>query len=177
MAVNGSKMEAVSKPSIYPGNGLWRSGRWGHMLKFSVESSWSTGATKLRKSRSACKLSPKNTHQLTGQLWCVHEKVLVAQLVENLPAMQETWFGKRPWRREQLPTPVFSPGESHGQRGLVGYSPCGRKESDMTERLTLSLPVYLEETNFGIQRAYRKNNFKLILRGPHEFEEKRPNCV
>ena len=50
-------------------------------------------------------------------------------------------------------------------------------ESDMTERLTLSLPVYLEETNFGIQRAYRKNNFKLILRGPHEFEEKRPNCV
>ena len=27
MAVNGSKMEAVSKPSIYPGNGLWRSGR------------------------------------------------------------------------------------------------------------------------------------------------------
>ena len=49
---------------------------------------------------------------------------LVAQLVKNLPAMQETWVwfpgwvGKIPWRRERLPTPVFWPGEF---RGL--YSP------------------------------------------------------
>ena len=33
------------------------------------------------------------------------------------------------------PTPVLLPGKSHGQRILVGYSPWGRKESDMTERL------------------------------------------
>ncbi|KAB0369215.1 hypothetical protein FD755_019220, partial [Muntiacus reevesi] len=33
------------------------------------------------------------------------------------------------------PTPVFLPGESHGQRSLVGYSPQGHKESDTTERL------------------------------------------
>ena len=39
------------------------------------------------------------------------------------------------WRRKWQPTPVFLPGESHGQRSLVGYSPWGRKESDMTERL------------------------------------------
>ena len=31
------------------------------------------------------------------------------------------------------PTPMFLPGESHGQRSLVGYSPWGRKELDMTE--------------------------------------------
>ena len=31
------------------------------------------------------------------------------------------------------PTPVFLPGESHGQRSLVGYSPQGRKELNMTE--------------------------------------------
>ena len=37
-----------------------------------------------------------------------------------------------PWRRAWQPTPVFLPGESHGQRILVGYSPWGRKESDMT---------------------------------------------
>ena len=41
-----------------------------------------------------------------------------------------------PWRREWLPTPVFLPGESHGQRSLSGYSPWGCKELDMTERLT-----------------------------------------
>ena len=40
---------------------------------------------------------------------------------------------KIPWRRAWQPTPVFSPRESHGQRSLVGYSPQGRKESDMTE--------------------------------------------
>ena len=43
------------------------------------------------------------------------------------------WGGKIPWRREWLPTPVFMPGEFHGQRRLVGYSPWGGKESDTTE--------------------------------------------
>ena len=33
------------------------------------------------------------------------------------------------------PTPVFLPGESHGRRSLVGYSPWGRRESDATEQL------------------------------------------
>ena len=41
-----------------------------------------------------------------------------------------------PWRMKCLPTPVFSPGEFHGQRSLTGYSPWGSKESDMTERLS-----------------------------------------
>ena len=51
---------------------------------------------------------------------------LVAQLVKNPPAMQETWIrslGWRiPWSRERLPTLVFWPGEFHGL-----YSPWGRK--------------------------------------------------
>jgi len=37
------------------------------------------------------------------------------------------------WRRKWQPTPVFLPGKSHGQRSLVGYSPGGCKELDMTE--------------------------------------------
>ena len=46
------------------------------------------------------------------------------------------WIGKTAWRREWwLPTPVFLPGEFHGQRSLVGYSPWGHEESDMTEWL------------------------------------------
>ena len=43
-----------------------------------------------------------------------------------------------PW---QL-TPVFLPGESHGGRSLVGYSPRGRKESDTTERLHFLFKVW-----------------------------------
>ena len=52
--------------------------------------------------------------------------------------MQETGFdpcvGAVPWRRKWQPTSVFLPGKSHGQRGLVGYSPRGHKELGTTER-------------------------------------------
>ena len=41
--------------------------------------------------------------------------------------------GRIPWRRKCQPPPVFLPGESHGQRSLVGYSPWGHKELDTTE--------------------------------------------
>jgi len=58
-------------------------------------------------------------------------------MVKNPPAMPATWVqslvGKSPWRRKRLPTPVFWPGEFHGQRSLAGYSSWGRKKSDMTE--------------------------------------------
>ena len=43
------------------------------------------------------------------------------------------WVGKIPWRRARQPTPVLLPGESHGQRSLVSYSPQVYTESDMTE--------------------------------------------
>ena len=45
----------------------------------------------------------------------------------------DPWVRKISWRRKWQPISVFLPGESHGQRSLVGYSPWGRKESDMTE--------------------------------------------
>ena len=45
------------------------------------------------------------------------------------------WVAKNPWRRARQPTPVFSPGESHGQRSLVAYSLQGRKEADTTEAI------------------------------------------
>ena len=63
-----------------------------------------------------------------------------AQVVKNLPAMQETGFdprvGKMPWRREWQCTPVFLPGKFHGQRSLIGHSPWNHKELHMTEQLT-----------------------------------------
>ena len=61
---------------------------------------------------------------------------LVAQLIKNLPTMQETWVRSLGWedllRRERLPTSVFWPGEFHGL-----YSPWGCKELDTTEQLSL----------------------------------------
>ena len=44
----------------------------------------------------------------------------------------DPWVGKIPWRKTWQPTPVFLPGESLGQKSLVGYSSQGHKESDTT---------------------------------------------
>ena len=67
---------------------------------------------------------------------------LVAQMVKNLPEMQETRVQSLGWEdpleKGMLPTPVFLPEEFHRQRSLADYSPWDCKESDTTERLTLS---------------------------------------
>ena len=62
----------------------------------------------------------------------------MALVTKNLPANGkrrgfDPWVGKILCRRAWQLTPVFLPGESHGQRNLVGYSPQGSKESDATE--------------------------------------------
>ena len=59
--------------------------------------------------------------------------------------------GKIPWRRAWQHTPVFLPGESHGQRSLGGYSPWGHKELDTTLQSTLMDPcifLYAKSTKF-----------------------------
>ena len=66
---------------------------------------------------------------------------LVAHMLKNLPAMQETrfdpWVGKIPWRRKWQPTSVFLPGESYGLRSLEGWGGglqfIRLKKLDMTE--------------------------------------------
>ena len=52
--------------------------------------------------------------------------------------------GKIPWRRKWQPTSVFLPGESHGWKSLAGYSHWGYKESDMAEKLSTHILVYLD---------------------------------
>ena len=62
------------------------------------------------------------------------------------------WALKISWRRKWQPNPVFSPGKFHGLRSLVGYSPWGHKESDMTEHahtLFNSLGCWLKWFNSG----------------------------
>ena len=49
---------------------------------------------------------------------------------------ESTCNAKIPWRRAWQPTPVSLPGESHGQRSLVGYSPWDLEELDTTDRLS-----------------------------------------
>ena len=53
----------------------------------------------------------------------------------------DSWVGKIPWRKKWQPTPVFLPGEFHGQRKLSGLQSGGSQESDMTEQLNYYSPM------------------------------------
>ena len=76
------------------------------------------------------------TSQLRGQTWSP------ALHADSLPTeLQSFWFSV--WQ----PSPVFLPGKFHGWRSLVGYSPWGRKEVDMTERLQCQCQCHMHISN------------------------------
>ena len=82
-----------------------------------------------------CSMSSSNCSSLT----CIQISQEAGQMVwyshhfKNFPEFMVIHTVKR--RRQWQPTPVLLPGQSHGQRSLVGCSPWGHKESDQTERL------------------------------------------
>ena len=77
------------------------------------------------------------------------------------PRVRHDWatsfFPFMHWRRKWQPTPVFLPGESHGQRSLVGCSPWGRQESDTTEQLHFSLACIGEGNGNPLQCSCSEN--------------------
>ena len=77
--------------------------------------------------------------QVIKPTWASHVALVVKILPANAGDAGDVGsipgLGRFPWRREWKPTPVFLPGEFHGQRGLAGYSPRVCKESDTTERV------------------------------------------
>ena len=86
--------------------------------------------------------------------------------------------GRFPWRRTWQPTPVFLPGESHGQRSLVGYSPWGHRELDMAEQLSRQTGVLL--TRVLLLNVWATSPLFKILELPrdqHEITGRVPNSV
>ena len=88
----------------------------------------------------------------------------VALVVKNLPANTgdherhrfDPWVGKTFWSRKWQPTPVFLPGESHGERGLAGYSPWVCKELDMIE-----VTFHTLTSNFHRPEETKRNHDKM----------------
>ena len=76
---------------------------------------------------SGIKPFPQMIHLVTDFV----KSSLVAQMVKNLPVhgrpIFDPWVGKIPWRRECLSIPIFLPGEFHGLKSLMGYSPWGHR--------------------------------------------------
>ena len=69
-----------------------------------------------------------NQQKQDAELYCGSDHELIAKFRLKLKKV-----GKTTWRRKWQPTPVFLPGESHGQRSLVGYSPRGCKEYNQSD--------------------------------------------
>ena len=97
---------------------------------------------------------------------------LVAQMVKNLPVMQETWV----WSLGLIPGlgrfpggergKVFLPGESQGQRSLADCRPWGRQELDMTEHNSKAewggRQILFLKSNSKIDKIGKKNNFSAL---------------
>ena len=78
----------------------------------------------------------------------LHCRWILNHLSHQATSMQED-------RSQWQPTPVFLPGESHGRRSLVGYSPQGPKESDTTERChLLTYLIIIEEIHHKKQGVW-----------------------
>ena len=72
------------------------------------------------------------------------------------------WVRKIPWRRKRQPTPVLLPGKFHGWKNLIGYSPWGCKESDMTKRLCLHFSLCFHQTLNIFSLCYTVNPCCLV---------------
>ena len=109
--------------------------------------------------------------------YCIRRKSFSSvSVVKNLPAMSRCrrsrfhpWVGKIPWKRAWQPTPGFLPGESHGQRSLVGYSPQGHKESVTTEatehaRVILCLTLKKKQGRFFYSISFLYFNTQISIK-------------
>ena len=120
---------------------------------------------------------------IRGLLWWLSSKASTCQWRRH---GFNPWIRKIPWRRKWQPTPVLLPGKSHGWRSLVGYSPWGRKESDMTERLhfCISSRIHLLQslliTHSSASTLIRSDQISHSVVSdylwPHESQHARPPC-
>ena len=104
----------------------------------------------------------------------------------------DPWVDKIPWRSKWQLTLVFLSGESHGQRSLLGYSPWGLRELDMTEvteHIRTQFNTHCWECNMHLKSAYLLNLPVMpfssvqfshsVVSGssrPHEPQHARPPC-
>ena len=83
----------------------------------------------------------EHTHVCTHTQTHTHTHTLLIQLLTRTMRCKrgrlDPKVRKIPWSRKWQPTPVFLPEKFHGQKSLVGYSPWGHKESDMSEWLSI----------------------------------------
>ena len=114
--------------------------------------------------------------------WRAQRLFLVAQCLKNPPAVQQTqvdmgsvhhWVGKIPWRRKWQTTPVFLPGESHGQRNQLGYSPMQKSWTWLSTHKQNSLRNNVQVVDFSPSKSSKEAG----LWGELRFDQGRTNIA
>ena len=122
---------------LIPGSGRSPGEGDGYLLRYScLENPMDRGAwwaTVSGVAKSWKQLEQLSMHTCTICIGGVSGEKPACQCGRHKRCRFDPWVRKIPWRRAWQLTPVSLPGESHGQRSLVGYSPRGCKELDMTE--------------------------------------------
>ena len=128
-----------------------RSNAWLIAILMQEDRKWRRGNHPIMNIRKFLRTG-EHTFQINKSLCCVLSPSIVSDSWWPFPGGSDgkvsvclqcgrpkfnPWVRKISWRRKWQPAPVFLPGESQGQRSLVGYSPCGCKELDTTEWLSL----------------------------------------
>ena len=97
-------------------------------------------------------------------LYCTSSNILAVILYYRFARCYH-WGRRKVWQ----PTPVFLPGEFHGQKSLVDYSPWDRKELDMTEHththkidMTKNFTSYFLTVNCNMKRSIFKENKSVL---------------
>ena len=95
-----------------------------------------------------------------------HKEILATALLSALISVKLSWVAEMSWRGEWQSTLVSLPGESHGPRSLVSYSPWSHKQLDTTEQLTHSIVTTVLLNN---RRASVKEGSDRIIHIPITF--------
>ena len=104
--------------------------------------------------------------------WCFPGGSVVQYSCQCRGCRFDPWVRKIPWRRKWQPTPVFLPGQFHGQRSLVGCSPWGckrvghnlvTKQQQVTNNIKPDLDV---STPLPSRKKRRKHLLVLFLKIP-----------
>ena len=141
-------------------------------MKFATSSLFGITHLETHKLGNSCLTISANVISSRNAAKEIASPMVLAQMVNDCLKCGRPGFnlrvGKISWRRKWQPTPVFLPEKSHKWRNLVGYSPCGRKELDMTERLHFLYGCVEKESTWQIinllncKVIYKKGNRKDI---------------
>ena len=136
--LNGRRKTGWKTLAVICWDGVWNQGSMGNWRSVIIKINQRCLSRRMVGDGKGCDICMRLIWHTLFALGKQNAASLVAQVVKNLPAMQETWVRKIPWRRSGCPLLEYFCLENSMERSLAGYNPWGCEESGATECLKLS---------------------------------------